>query len=251
MAGTVKDLGNRVVYRGKRIAFEGSGLLESDAIVLKDDFLGDTFDANLWSSQADAGATAAAVSVAAGGMARLVTGTTSGARADMAGEVVWLPSKGLIFEARVKVSAITAVRINLGLSDAKTETEIAVTQSGTTLTTAATDGVFWFFDTDSTNDNWHAVGVKADVDTAASNSSIAPVADTYQRFRIEIDTSGNAVCKILDDSNPHSGAPLYQTYLANACTAATLLTPYLAVETANTTSKNFDIDYVFAAQLAR
>lgn len=250
MAGQIRDRGTTMVYKDKGIRMEGA-VIQSFPVEFMDDFVGDTLDANSWSSQADAGATAAAINVQSGGAARLTTGTTSGDRADLAGEVVWNPGKALRMEARVKISAITSARINIGLSDAKTETHLAILQSGTTITSAATDGVFWFFDTDSTNDNWHAIGVKADVDTAASNSSIAPVAATFQTFRIDIDTDGNAVCSILDDSQPYSGAVLYSTYLANACTSSVLLTPYIGVETANTTSKTLDVDFVRVIQYAR
>lgn len=253
MSGTVKDLGNRVVYKDKNIVFEGTGHVENDAIVLKDDFLGDTLDANLWSSVADTGCTAAAIVVQRGGGIDLITDATDEDRVDFAGEIIWRPANGLIFETRLKVSDITNVAINAGFSDAKSEAAqtIAANLATTTFTTTASNAALWLFDTDATTDTWRGIGVKADTDSTAVNSSIAPVNDTYQRFRIEIDASGNAVFKVLDDSNPYSAAPLYQAYSANAVTTTTLLTPYIAVQNKSASAHTLTVDYVFCAQLSR
>lgn len=253
MAGTVKDFGPFVLYQDKDIRFAGTGGIEiPDGPQLLDDFLGDTLHADFWATNVSAGATAFAVNVQREGVIRGATGATDDEKSEIAGEIIWLPSQGLVFEARVKISAITTVAVNVGLSDAKSEgaSLIATTLSGITLTTTASNGVFWLFDTDATNDNWHAAGVKADVDTAIANSAIAPVAATYDRLRIEVDTSGNAVAKILDDAQPH--VVRYQTYLANAVTAGTLLAPYIAVQArAATASRDLDVDYVRVRQLGR
>jgi hypothetical protein len=101
---------------------------------------------------------------------------------------------GLILEARVKLSLITNIAVFVGFTDqtAALEMPIQSAASADTFTTNATDAVGFMFDTSMATDNWWLAGVANDVDATQQNSTIAPVAATYEVFRIEVDTNGKA-----------------------------------------------------------
>lgn len=253
MAGQIHDRGTYVEYLDKDIRFAGTGGIEvADNVEVYDDFVGDTLDANLWTATAATGATAFAIAVAAGGTIAGVSGDDDNEVSEIAGEIIHLPSQGIAFEARVKLSAITAVGAYIGLTDAKTEggTALPFGLVTATLTSTATDAVGFLFDTDATTDEWFAVGVANDVDATHATLGVAPTAATYQRFRVEVDTSGNAVLKIMDDAQP--GSVLFQKYLAGAVTAGTLLCPYIGVGTRTAGSaRTMTADYIRCRTLGR
>lgn len=149
----------------------------------------------------------------------------------------------LVFEIRVKLSAITNCWAFFGFTDtvaAALEAPIMSAGSGNTLTSNAADAVGFMFDTRMTDGNWWLVGVKADTDATAQNSGYAPVADTYEVLRIEVDTSGNAMFF-------RNGLKI-GSRMSNALTASVALTPIMAVsKTSVAASMTCDIDYVHAS----
>ena len=140
-----------------------------------------------------------------------------------------------MFETRIKVDVITSVIINVGLTDTSALEIPFELGAADAITSTATDAVCFVFDTGAATDNWHAIGVKNGTDTAATNSGSAPVAATWQKFRIEVDSNGTATF-LLNDK--------YVAKLANAVTVGTDLTPVVVVVADNTTSKLLDVDYV-------
>jgi len=109
--------------------------------------------------------------------------------------------------------------------------------SGTTLTSTATDAVGFVYDTDATNDYWHLVGVKADVDGTMVNTEIAPAAaGTFQTLRIVVDADGNAEGFI---NGKYVGS------VKNAVTTSTALCPAFVVEAREAGAKAADIDYFY------
>jgi len=210
-----------------------------------DDFLGDVL-ADQWGSAvgSDGQVVAPAVAADVNGRFRMTTGDD--AAADMATNGVqlhsflsWKANQGnLVFETRVKLSAITGVALFVGLTDQIASLEMPIESAGSadTITTTATDAVGFFFDTRMTTDNWWLAGVKNNADATHQNSGIAPVADTYNTLRIELDASGNAIFYM-------DGVKI-GTQMANAVTATVALTPVIAAFTPAAASRSIDGDYI-------
>ena len=123
-----------------------------------DDFYGDALD-GAWVplNGSDAQAIDPAPSAAKNGVVRLTCGddgTTTMAvnGCQLATELNWDASAGRLFgEFRIKVSAITNIVFFVGFTDSKA-LEMPFTQSGTTLTSNASDAVGFMFDTNSTTE---------------------------------------------------------------------------------------------------
>lgn len=213
-----------------------------------DDFLGDVI-ADQWNAVEgtdSATSDAAILAGGIGGVLRLTTGDAgTGIAADMeqiTQALQWQASNGaLVFQTRLKLSAITTCYAFIGFTDLVTfEAPIESAGSANTLTTNASDAVGFMFDTRMTDDKWWLVGVAANTDATAQNTALAPVADTYATFRIEVTTGGAATFF-------YNGVQV-GTSMSGAVTAATDLTPTIAVsKTSVAASMTADIDYVHVA----
>jgi parallel beta-helix repeat protein len=223
-----------------------SGNVNDDAemITLFDHFLGDVL-ADQWGSQvgSDPQVVAPAISSAIGGMVRVTTGDD--AAASMAVNGVQLDSglnwrasaAGLTFEVRVKISAITNVAVFVGLTDQIAALEFPIEMAaGDAVTTNAANAVGVVFDTAADTDNWWLVGVATDVDATQQNSALAPSAGTYEKWRIELNTSGTA---IFFRNDVQIG-----TAMTGAVTAGTALTPVIAAFSRGAASRNIDADFI-------
>lgn len=241
----VDDQTSKIITRlGPRTLEMGDRALRSAQF---DDFSGKTIS-TIWDVQkgSDGATVNFAISAAANGMARATTG--AGAGASMAANGVqlssalnWYANQGnLVFEAKVKISAITNINLFVGFTDQLAALEAPVTLSGTTFTTNATDAVGFLFDTNATTDTIRLVGVANDVDATHQDTGLAYVAATYRTLRIEVDTSGAAVFFI-------DGARVGTT-LSGAVTATVALTPVIAGFTESAASATVDADYVFVQQ---
>ena len=234
---------------GDRLLVVAGGDLDLTALVhLSDDFLGDVL-ADPWSGRvgSDPQCVAPAINVQVGGVARLVTGDD--AAGSMAVNGVQLESVlnwranngGLVFEARLKVDAITAVALFAGLTDQAAALELPFQLAGgDALTSNASDAVGFLFDTNADTDQIWLVGVAADVDATKQNAAVAPVAATYITLRVEISSTGVATFFI-------NGAPIGSA-MAAAVTAATALTPVIAACARGAASRTVDVDYVRVQQ---
>lgn len=229
----------------KPLRLSGTSYIKPGGPQLWDDFIGDTLDANLWSSVADTGGTAAAVAVAAGGgHATIITSGTDDHRTDLANEVIWTPSLGgLFFETRLKVSNATCA-INAGFSDAKSEatSTIGITATGANvMTTTATDAVLWVWDSDLTTDKWLGQGVDTNVD---ATTVVGPTTDptAWTTLAIEITSAGIAHFY-------HNG--LFYGAASAATTPSVAHVPYIALQNRAASARTLTIDYVFAASFGR
>jgi hypothetical protein len=154
---------------------------------LFDDFLGDVL-ADEWNSQkgTDGACALAAITAAQNGVVRIVTGAGAGADyatngVQMDSQLNWDAAAGsLVFECRLKLSAITNVAVYLGFTDQVSALEMPFTLTGTTYTSNATDAVGVLFDTNATTDTWRFVGVHGDTDATQQDTSLAPVAGTVR-----------------------------------------------------------------------
>ncbi len=155
----------------------------------------------------------------------------------------WRASQGnLVMEARVHLSKITNIAVFVGLTDQTGALEMPIhsAASGNTLTTNATDGVGFMFDTSMTDDTWWLTGVANDVDATAQNTGVAPVISTYEVLRVELSAAGLA--------NFYRNGVQVGSTMTGAVTAGTVLTPVIAGFN-RTTSGNGTItaDYVYVA----
>ncbi|HUT19333.1 MAG TPA: hypothetical protein VM366_09240, partial [Anaerolineae bacterium] len=149
---------------------------------------------------------------------------------------------GLVFEIRAHIdTTITNAAVCFGFTDVAT-LEAPASVAGTTITYQADDFVAFCFDDAADTDQWYAIGRTAGTTPATGNglTGVAPVADTYQTFRIEVDADG-------------AGARFYiagvevGTLTANAVTATDLLAPFISVDTNSTASVTVDVDYMWAS----
>lgn len=230
---------------GNRLEFDAGAKLDFGGMVhLFDDFLGDALSAE-WNGAAgtDPQAVAPAVNVQAGGVVRLTAGDAgTGVAADgsvLNRELVFYPNKGgLTLEARVKLSAITDVILNVGFTDTKALELPFEIGASDALTSNATDAACFVFDTGADTDAWHCAGVANDVDAAdpPTAAGSAPVAGTWVVLRIEISKTGVADFYVNDQ---------HVAQLAAAVTASVALTPVVAICSDTTTAVSVDVDYIW------
>lgn len=215
-----------------------------------DDFIGDAMDAR-WNIVEGTDSATSAESILAGGIGGVLRLTTGDAGTGLAADMIqltqalqWQASNGaLVFQTRLKLSAITTCYAFLGFTDLVTlEAPIESAASANTITTTASDAVGFFFDTRMTTDNWWAAGVAANTDATHQDTGYAPVADTYETFRIEVTAAGVATF--------YRNGIQVGTAMTGAITAATDLTPTIAVsKTSVAASMTMDIDYIHCAML--
>lgn len=236
-----------VSTKGLRLGSDGNqfDVLSPEYSTISDDFNGATIDATKWTTfkGSDGGAGFfASLAGQANGAVRGVAGAGAGATMAVNGTSLvsflnWKANSGeLVFQARVKVDAITNLSLFIGLGE-----QIAALQqpivaaNGTTVTTTAVDAVGFLFDTTLTAAFWHVTGVANNVDATLTALAVAPVAATYATFRIELDKLGNA--KFF-----YNGRGVAQ--LALAVTPTVALTPVIAAFTRSASTVNVDADYV-------
>lgn len=148
----------------------------------------------------------------------------------------------IIFQARVKISAISAVAVYVGLTDQTGALEMPINSaaSADTFTTTATDAVGVMFDSSMTTKNWWLTGVANDVDATMQDSKFAPVANTYEIWHIGVNSAGQAS---FYRNGMQVGVPL-----ALAITPTVLLTPVIAAFNRGTSgAPTVTVDYVHVA----
>ncbi len=209
-----------------------------------DDFLGDVIkdQYSVGAETGGSGATAA-ITAAANGVLRITSDDqTDGDRIGLTFQLSWKAADGgMIMEARLKnVSAITTRTVFVGFTDvlaSSTTVEMPIEMAGTTLTSTATDAVGFMYDTASTNDTWYGVGVKADADATPVDSTIAPVAGTWQTLRVQVSPDGDARFFI--------NGKLIGT-VEDSITTSVDCTPIICVEAQGASgAKVVDVDYLY------
>jgi hypothetical protein len=221
-------------------------------IKLHDDFLGDVL-ADQWNGVvgSDAQCVAPAITSIVGGAVRMTTGDDAAASMAVNGVQLdsylnWRGTTGaaLIFEARVRMNAITNVVVFVGLTDQVGTLEMPFTlAAGNVLTSNASDAVGWLFDTGADNDNWWLVGVAADVDATKQNTALAPVANTFEILRVEVLYDGSAVFYrngVKVGTTMSSALRSYPT--------APAMTPVIAAFSRAAASRSIDADYIHVQQ---
>lgn len=218
----------------------------SKVIRYEDDFIGDVLRSE-WNvvEGADTSTSDALVTNGVGGTLVLTTGDSAtltyagnGIQVTQGAFYNWRAAQGgLRMEARVKVDAITTVAFFIGFTDVGTfEAPVESAGSADTLTTNATDAVGFMFDTRMSTDNIWLVGVANNTDATAQNSGLAPVADTYRVYAVEVDSAGVATFYI-------DGVRV-GTKMTGAVTTSVALTPTVAATSLVAATRTVTVDYV-------
>lgn len=212
-----------------------------------DDFLGDALDAR-WNVVEGTDSATSDAAILAGGIGGLLRITTGDAGSGLAADLIQVnlglmqfqaSNGGLAIEARFKMSAITTCYGFFGFTDVATlEAPIISAASADTITTTASDAVGIMFDTRMSTDTWWLTGVAADVDATHVSSGVAPVADTFEVWRIEVSTAG--VARFFRNGSPIG------TAMTGAVTPAADLVPTIGFsKTSVTASMTIDVDYIW------
>ncbi len=223
-------------YQAIRQALMVSG---SDYSAVYDDFLGAAISTR-WATNLATGATIA-INAQQSGVIRFTTDTDDDDHATLALGLHFLVSKGwTYFEAGVKsVTAITLRAIEVGLSDALSETGgLAFSNHSVAgVTDVATDAAIFGYDTDSSMTAWAANTVKAGTQQAV-NTGVAPSTSAFQKLAVQISPAGKAFFYI-------NGSLVAE--VANAVATTAVLTPWISLKSLSGATKSIDVDYVFVA----
>lgn len=222
--------------------------MDFDTVRYRDDFNSDTLDAG-WNVVEGTDAATSVHTLDPNDANGILTFTTGDAGTGFAADAIQITrdlhwnaaAGGLTFEARFSLSAITTCYCFFGLTDVVTlEAPIESAASADTFTSNATDAVGVMFDTRMATDNWWLTGVATDVDAVHANSGFAPVAATFETWRVDVTAAGVAT--------------FYRNHvlvasLAAAVTAAAMLTPTFAVsKTSVAASMTANLDYIGVAK---
>lgn len=220
------------------IANSGSG----NSIGTFDHFLGDTLR-DEWATDLSTGAGIAIdTSNTEGGQATFTTDTDDNDHATLALGLHWLVSNGtIVFEAAVKsVTAITVRAIEVGLSDALSETNgLAFSSHDATPVDVATNAAVFGYNTDDSMTTWSALAVNAGTPVYA-DTEVAPSTSGFQRLGIVIDSAGNVHYYIGGVGQP---ANFIATHSLGIATTA-LLTPWITLKSLSGAAKTINLDYV-------
>ena len=219
-----------------------------DVFEIFDDFtyraIAETYTPWILNSGTDPQAIDPAISAAEGGVLLMTTGDDTGATAVDATQIichipVQADSGGLVFETRLHINtAITNVSVFCGLTDVTTLEE-PFTNAADVITSNATDACGFLYDTSATTDEWWMCAVDSDADDSGNAATgTAPVADTYQVFRVEVSANGNSIKYYIDGT--------LEGTLTNAgvTETANLYATVIACGD-GTASKTVDIDYIY------
>ena len=230
-----------------------------DKVVLLDDFLGNALNTDVWSATLSDGASthgtaavSAAVTDAVGGVYKMSTPGTFGSKIlDMmgiAGVAQWLPTAGgLAMQVRFKfVAGITTRSLFFGFTNAlRTATTSPLTRATTSNTagTGSTEVVGVMLNADATEGNvYQLAGIKSAATAVLITTALAPVADQYETWRVEINASG--VARFY-----RNGIVVQQGTTLISLTAATNLVPVFFTSASSVSSvKVTDLDYIHVVQ---
>lgn len=212
-----------------------------------DHFVGDT--AGTWPASANWGYPATigtgteviAPGAIAGGVLELTTGANANDSAGQAVGLHWSGDNGFYYIAKVKIDDVTSSIIEVGMRVSVTGDTGAVDTKATPTFTDANCALFVRDTTDDTNITFVSNGGSAD---ANADSTFVVANDTY--FIVEIvgdgptSTTGDFVTGYINGKRVGSGN----------INGATLLTPYVYVETLTTATRKLSVDYMGCVGIA-
>ena len=259
MANPVQKVPSRQNLRNTLGLAREFGFLEFNTLdhtLWDDDFMGDTFFGGYQTTQNGSGAAAPAMTEAANGTIAMVTGSADGGRTDLSLGLSYSPSLNAVIAARIKVSSIATVKMEIGFTDVLSGTDAGAVDNADTTTFSATDCAVWCFDTDDTTDVWRTSSTY----DAHSSSSVwtstetgfAPVADTYETLIVALE--GVNTAEGATATNPSTAhfyrldANGYQTYksapITTGPTSNITLTPWLFVQNRTSSTRTMTVDFL-------
>lgn len=229
---------------------EPQGALYSDAtkkVTLFDDFLGRELSTQ-WTSLKGSHASAVDYTVS-GGEDGITFGRTGANATDtmannglqLVGGTNFKASKGnLVFETRVKSLNVDFFQLFVGFTDSESLEMPFSLGSEDALTSTASNAVGFLFDTEADTDNWFSVGVKSNTDATHSDLGSAPVGNTYDTLRVEINADEVARFYL----NGSKVGP----DMSAAVSGSASLVPTVAALSHAAAYRQVTIDYIFVQQ---
>jgi len=256
MANPVQHVPSRQNLRNTMGLAREFGFLEFntiDQVVWDDDFLGDTLDAGYQATAASG--TTLAIAAGANGVATQITQAATDAHANFTLGLDWQAQLMCVMAARVKIDAITDSKMEIGFTDVVSGTDAAAVNAcgavAGTYTFTAGDCAVWAFDTSSANDYWHVAATDGSTATG-ENTSLAPVADTYETLVVALE--GTRTAGSTDAWTSPSVAHFYRLdkngyqvdkrKITIGPNSNVLLTPHINVTSRNGTANTMTIDFV-------
>ncbi len=211
-----------------------------------DHFNGPVLDANKWLvyKGSDGGAATPVINVQKGGVVRGVAGAGAGATmavngSQINGSLNFEPDQGYLeMMGSLKLSAITTSAVYIGLTDQSTALAMPFTLAGAALTSNASNGAGFLFDTSATAATWKCVSVATDVDGAVTDTGIAPATTAFDHIGLDMNAAG--------DCNFYLNGKLVAQNLV-AVTPTTPLCIVVAGFRRAASALNIDVDYLYAA----
>ncbi len=204
---------------------------------------------NVWNSNGQA---SGAVSVLQPHMARITTEANNDDEWAIASPLNWRGQYNAVLEVRARNNDVSGLAHNIGFSDAISESGlIAMTFSGTTLTSTADDFAGFLLDPDATTDNIYGVSVNNTSDGAVINSTHTEADASWATYRVELRDNGtrtdalfylNTAGEEIDPAVDLIGIEI------DAITRTDPLCIYIATMNREGFANTFDIDYVKAWQ---
>lgn len=208
-----------------------------------DHFLGDALK-DQWQTDLSTSSTIA-INAQANGIARFATHTDNDANATLALGLHFTPANGIIvMQVGVKqVSAITARAVEVGLSDALSETAgQAFTSHDATPVAAANNAAIFGFMADDTLTSFSALSVNA-AGTPQVTLGVEAASTDLSHLTVVIDAAGNAYF-FTGKATATSKPALVATHSLAVATDA-LLTPWVSITNQTVgTARTMDVDYV-------
>jgi len=209
-----------------------------------EDFLGDALNTLFWIENHDTSGTVAPVEAVANGNLQIYTDGTDGDIQNLFGVDQFIPATQgtIIFECRAKMVTSISQGVFIGLTDQNDADEVPIDNDDGTLTTTASDAVGFVYDSGE-GTHWACCSVKADADGTQTDCEATddPVLNTYQTFRITVESNGDTRYFINGKEVTVSGA---------ARTAAITTTDPLAAcvaQLANGTAGSVYVDYIYVS----
>jgi len=162
---------------------------------------------------------------------------TMGGATDDCGEFYhlaqWSPYHACGMQAKLKISAITNVSVCVGFVDQyenlNDHTAIEMASGALTAATNTEDFCGMVFDTDASSSYWYYGASEGGVEgtPVVCPGTLAPVADTYFKVRVQTDRSGNVWFYYASGDTQNDLVSVGYLPGAVASTVANLLTPYV------------------------
>ena len=157
-------------------------------------------------------------------------------------ELAWTAQQNAVMAVRLKMDAITTVKVEVGFTDVTTDN--GAVNALATPTGTADDCAVWVFDTDDTA-YWQCFGNKAGTEATKIEDGLAPVADTYETLIVAL-RDDNAKFMRLDAN----GRQTYESaWMTDAITAADKLVPWIFIQLrTGSIDRNLNVDFIDVRQ---